>query len=48
VIGSGTDIGDLWIQIPFALTIGAVLALLALRVSGPTRAAARPSHPVVR
>jgi methionine sulfoxide reductase heme-binding subunit len=48
VIGSGTDIGDLWMQVPFALTIGAVLALLGLRVSGPTRTAPRPSHPVVR
>jgi hypothetical protein len=35
-------------QIPFALTIGAVLALLALRVSGPTRTSPHPSHPVVR
>jgi sulfoxide reductase heme-binding subunit YedZ len=48
VIGAGTDIGDLWMQVPFAMTIGAVLALLVLRVSGPTRVPARPSHPVVR
>jgi sulfoxide reductase heme-binding subunit YedZ len=48
VIGSGTDIGDLWMQVPFALTIGVVLALLGLRVSGPTRTAPRPSHPVSR
>ncbi len=48
VIGSGTDIGDLWMQVPFALTIGAVLALIVLRVSGPTRAAPRSSHPVAR
>jgi methionine sulfoxide reductase heme-binding subunit len=48
VIGAGTDIGDLWLQIPFALTVGAVLALLALRVSGLTRAAPRVPHPVSR
>jgi sulfoxide reductase heme-binding subunit YedZ len=48
VIGAGTDIGDLWMQVPFALTIGAVLALIVLRVSGATRVAPRPSHPVVR
>jgi sulfoxide reductase heme-binding subunit YedZ len=48
VIGAGTDIGDLWLQVPFALTVGAVLALLALRVSGATRAAPRLSHPVSR
>jgi len=48
VIGAGTDIGDLWMQVPFALTIGAVLALLALRVSGSTRGAPRVSHPVAR
>jgi sulfoxide reductase heme-binding subunit YedZ len=48
VIGAGTDIGDLWLQIPFALTIAAVLALLVLRVSGSTRAAPHMSHPVTR
>jgi sulfoxide reductase heme-binding subunit YedZ len=48
VIGAGTDIGDLWMQIPFALTIAAVLALLALRVSGLTRTAPRVSHPAMR
>jgi sulfoxide reductase heme-binding subunit YedZ len=48
VIGAGTDIGDLWLQVPFAMTIGAVLALLLLRVSGSTRTAPRTSHPVPR
>jgi sulfoxide reductase heme-binding subunit YedZ len=44
VIGAGTDIGDLWLQVPFALTIGAVLALLGLRVTGATRAAPPVAH----
>ncbi|MEA2180342.1 MAG: hypothetical protein QOG77_3639 [Solirubrobacteraceae bacterium] len=48
VIGAGTDIGDLWMQVPFALTIGAVLALLVVRVSGATRVAPKPSHPHTR
>jgi sulfoxide reductase heme-binding subunit YedZ len=48
VIGAGSDIGDLWMQVPFALTIGAVLALLGVRVLRPTRISPRPSHPVPR
>jgi methionine sulfoxide reductase heme-binding subunit len=48
VIGSGSDIGSPWLQVPFAMTVGAVLALLALRVRGSTRTAPRVSHPVLR
>jgi sulfoxide reductase heme-binding subunit YedZ len=47
VIGAGSDIGSLWLQAPFAMTVGAVLALVALRVRGSTRTAPRMSHPVL-
>jgi sulfoxide reductase heme-binding subunit YedZ len=43
VVGSGSDIGSLWLQLPFALTIAAVLVLLGKRLFGspPARPAAR-------
>jgi sulfoxide reductase heme-binding subunit YedZ len=41
VIGSGTDIGDLWMQVPFAVTIAAVLALLAMRLRAGPRSGVR-------
>jgi len=34
VVGAGTDIGDLWLQVPFVLSIAAVVVLLAMRVLG--------------
>jgi methionine sulfoxide reductase heme-binding subunit len=48
VIGAGTDIGDLWLQVPFALTIAAVLALLLARVRGSTRDRRGVPHPAMR
>jgi sulfoxide reductase heme-binding subunit YedZ len=43
VIGSGSDAGSLWLQVPLALTISAVLTLLGYRVLGAR--AARPARP---
>ena len=34
VVGAGTDIGDLWLQVPFVLSIAAVVVLLAMRLLG--------------
>jgi methionine sulfoxide reductase heme-binding subunit len=34
VVGAGTDIGDLWLQVPFVASIAAVVVLLAMRVLG--------------
>jgi sulfoxide reductase heme-binding subunit YedZ len=42
VIGSGSDAGSLWLQVPLALTISAVLTLLGYRVLGAH--AARPAR----
>jgi sulfoxide reductase heme-binding subunit YedZ len=41
VIGAGSDAGSLWLQVPLALTMSAVLTLLAYRVLGgpPVRGA---------
>jgi sulfoxide reductase heme-binding subunit YedZ len=54
VIGSGSDAGSLWLQLPLALTISAVLTLLGYRVLGARaarsarmpREAPAPSMPV--
>jgi methionine sulfoxide reductase heme-binding subunit len=47
VIGAGSDAGSLWLQVPLALTMAAVLTLLGHRVLGglPARGA-RPSRRV--
>ncbi|MEA2286614.1 MAG: methionine sulfoxide reductase heme-binding subunit [Solirubrobacteraceae bacterium] len=42
VIGAGSDAGSLWLQVPLALTISAVLALLGQRLLGES--AAKPSR----
>ena len=34
VVGAGTDIGDLWLQVPFVASIAAVGVLLAMRLLG--------------
>jgi methionine sulfoxide reductase heme-binding subunit len=42
VIGAGSDAGSLWLQVPLALTISAVVTLLGYRVLGAR--AARPAR----
>jgi methionine sulfoxide reductase heme-binding subunit len=42
VIGAGTDAGDLWLQVPIALTLSLALTLLGQRILGGRRA--RPAR----
>jgi methionine sulfoxide reductase heme-binding subunit len=44
VVGAGTDIGELWLQVPFVLSIAAFVVLLAMRVRGSTRARKRVTN----
>jgi sulfoxide reductase heme-binding subunit YedZ len=45
VIGSGSDAGSLWLQVPLALTMSAVLTLLSYRLLGGRPARGAPSRP---
>jgi methionine sulfoxide reductase heme-binding subunit len=47
VVGSGSDIGSLWLALPFVATIAGVLALLGVRLAG-TGSGARPRTVPVR
>lgn len=47
VIGSGSDAGSLWLQVPLALTISAVLTLVGYRVLGARTAKPARRPPTV-